>query len=1051
MATLCSILSLKAQEPISNKSPQKQTIKGKVISAANGEALIGAIIKNIATSQNVISDSNGEFTLTLPNGHYTLAINYLGYKPQTISIQVPLKKLLIITLEVDEQSLREVEIVSTGYQDIPKERATGSFTQIGAKTLNRNVGINILDRLEGITNGLLVNKNLNGNNAKISIRGRSTIFANTNPLIVLDGFPYEGTIEQINPADVETINILKDAAAASIWGTRAGNGVIILTSKKGQKNKQPAIEVSSTLSISDKPDLYYKPQISSTDYIDLEAYLFSKGAYASSINRSYAPISIAVEIFNSRKNKQITAADSAAQINLLKTNDIRKDLERYAYRNSSHQQYQLNLSGGGENNLYYISGGYDKSLENLITNSYDRLTLNANNSFSFFKDRLELTSNLSFTNSHTNTKSDSYVPYSPYERLADNNGNSLPSVKNLRLTYAEKAGNGKLLDWLYRPKDELVSNTLDQLDQYKIKVGLKYKLVDNLYLDANYQFLREKNSKEINRDLNSYYTRDQINQYSSISDDLVSRVIPLGNIVSTKDIDLTTKIIRFQLNYNKKIATDHEFNVIAGYEGGDERTNNLNLTLYGYDPETKGNGNETINPLISYPLFYRPAVNQKIPLAPYQNQFINITQSYYVNASYSYLNRYILSGSSRRDESNLFGVNANQKGVPLWSVGFAWIINQLPYLKLRATYGYNGNVDKTTSGYLTATTGGLINEWGSEYSLILNPPNPALRWEKVKTWNLGLDFSLKNNRINGSIEAYKKDAMDLIGNSPIAMQSGLTEFKGNGANLQTKGIDLILNTRNIVNEFQWATTFILNFNTDKITSYKIKQASNFYIVQGNYQNPLQGYPYNAVYSFPSAGLDATGNPQGYLNGVASKDYSAITGLLDPSQIKYHGSASPKYFGSLINTFYYKQFELSFNILYKLGYYFRRGNVFTGGANNLSYTNLGNFEDRWKKPGDELITKIPSLIYPNNNQRQDFFQYSEDLVERGDHIRLQDLRLSYHFWDKTANSILKKAQLFLYAKNLGILWRKNSLGIDPDYGTSGLPQSLSCSIGINFNL
>ena len=1030
-------------------------IHGRVIDE-NGKGLQGAVIRIKDSNKTAVTESDGYFILASVDDRATLVISYLGYEPQEVKAQ---EEIGTIKLKPSAGELNEVAVYSTGYQDIPKERATGAFTQVDNKTINRSVGVNILDRLDGVTSGLLLNKNLtNGaNNATVSIRGRSTLFANAEPLIVLDGFPYEGTINQINPADINTIDVLKDAAAASIWGTRASNGVIVITTKKGKNNQKLTIGLSSTLTIGNKPNLYYTPQISSSDFIDLEKFLFLKGYFNSRINSGYAPISQAVEILNLEKNNTISNLEANARLNTLKTYDIRSDLNHYLYRTSVNQQYGLNISGGNENNRYYISGGYDKNLENSISNNYDRLTLNANNTFSLLKNKIEISEDINFSSSKTNSRYTSYTPTSPYDRLADAQGNSLPVVDNLRLAYVDTVGHGKLLDWHYRPKDELAGNMPTQLTQYKIKLGINYKILNGLNLSANYQYLKETNDQKIQTDLNSYYTRNLINKYSSITDGVINYNIPLGNFFEENLSTIISKIFRVQINYIKKIATDHEINAIAGYEGGDSRTSTNQQDLYGYDPGTQTNENSTINPLNFYPYYYQQLFSSQIQTAPSTREFINITQSYYANASYIYRKRYIVSGSARRDESNLFGVKSNQKGVPLWSTGLAWIINQesfynadwLPSLKLRATYGFNGNLDKTTTGLLTVQNYGFVlnNPFGSSYSTIINPPNPTLQWEKVKTWNLGLDYTFRNNRISGSLDIYQKNGDDLIGNSPIAMQSGVTEFKGNNANLRTKGLDLTLNSRNLTGEFKWFTSFLLNYSRDKVISYKIKPSYNYEIASSNYSNPLIGYPYYSIFSFPSAGLDKTGAPQGYFNGIISKNYSKILLTLDPSQLKFNGSASPIYFGNIINTFNYKNLELSINVVYKLDYYFRRLNVFSGST--VVY-NVSNYTNRWQKPGDELVTRIPALRYPSGLSNN-FFNYSEDLVERGDHIRLQDIRLSYQLLGNIlSKSPFKNAKIFIYGRNLGILWRANKNHVDPDYGTSSIPQSFSCSLGVNFS-
>ncbi|MES2456369.1 MAG: SusC/RagA family TonB-linked outer membrane protein [Bacteroidota bacterium] len=1032
-------------------------VRGRVVDST-GNALAGATVKIKGTNRVVITNNDGVFSLTDVDEKAMLVISYTGYENKEIVVS---ENLGNIGLTSSTGILEEVAVVSTGYQTLPKERATGSFTTINEKTLNRSVGINILDRLDGVASGLILNRNLRGNNnSKISIHGRSTLFAGAEPLIVLDGFPYDGTIDQINPADITSINLLKDAAASSIWGARSGNGVIVITTKRGSKNQDLSIGLVSTLTVGQKPDLFYTPQMSSSEYIELEQFLFNKGFYNSRFNNPYNIVSPAVEIFNQRKNKIITSADSAQRINELKSYDVRNEQEKYFYRPKVYQQYQLNLNGGNGKHSYYMSGGYDKNLENLVSDSYDRLTLTANNTFNLFQDKLEISADVNFISSNTKTNN-AYVPYTPYDRLKDENENSLAVVRDFRMSYVDTAGRGNLLDWHYRPLDELDPNSVLKLNQYRIKTGINYKILDGLNISANYQYLNENRNRALLEDQNRYNTRNSINRYSSISGNTVNRVIPLGSYFNQSKGDLVSKIFRAQLNFNR-VFNDHEINAIGGYEGADRRSSLSGQDLYGYDPETMTHANATINPTNFYKYYYSFG-SSNISTAPVLSGITEINQSYFVNTSYAYKKRYILSGSARRDESNLFGVKTNQKGVPLWSVGLAWNVdnedfynvNWLPKLKVRATYGYNGNLDRTTTAYLASIDLGLVNEWGSRYSQITSPSNPSLRWEKIKTLNLGIDFGSVNDRITGSIDLYEKNAEDLISNSPVAFQTGVGEFRGNTADLHTKGFDFVLNTRNLIDRFIWNTSLLLNFNRDKVTSYKVKQSSNLALVINNFANPLEGYPYHALFSFPSAGLDAIGKPLGYFNGELTNNLSKIMNTFDLNQVKYHGSASPSMFGSLMNTIEFERFELSFNVTYKFDYFFRRLNVFSGsnfGTSAASVYRLGDFDKRWKQPGDEFITNIPALLYPSTAAQNDFFLNSSELVERADNIRLRDVRLSYSIQPQLLEKIaIKKATFFVYGQNCGLLWTANKLGLDPDFGTTLIPLAFNLSLGINISL
>jgi TonB-dependent SusC/RagA subfamily outer membrane receptor len=400
VATLCLNFNTRAQNQKPLPLPNSQAILGKIISSITGEALPGAIIKVTTANHTTVSNDKGEFILTLSNGTYNISISHLNYKTKNTSIQVPLKDPLVIALDNDDKNLQEVEIVSTGYQNIPKERATGSFTLIDNKTLNRTVSPDILSRLKGVTNGLLFSdRNQAGNELGISVRGRSTIFSNTTPLVIVDNFPFEGDLNSLNPDMIESVTILKDAAAASIWGVRAGNGVIVITTKKGRLNQKPVISIKGDLTIGAKPDLYYRPQLTSSEYINIEQFLFDKGAYNAIIDNGYEVISPVIEILQKIKLNPSYALQGTADINAFRNIDSRDQYSDYFIRNSAQQRYFTDLTGGGTNQSYYFSAGYDNNIASTVGQSDSRITLKGSNTYSLFNNRIKINTDVSFSKS----------------------------------------------------------------------------------------------------------------------------------------------------------------------------------------------------------------------------------------------------------------------------------------------------------------------------------------------------------------------------------------------------------------------------------------------------------------------------------------------------------------------------------------------------------------------------------------------------------------------------------------------------------------------------
>lgn len=1039
-------------------------IKGKIVNE-QGDPIHGATITVKGSNQQTSTNENGEFKLTQVNEiDLNIVVTSINYESEEVSYQG--EPELNVQLKQRISELDKVQVVSTGYQKISKDKSPGSFVKIDNELLNRRVSTNILDRLEGITSGLVFNKNVDKavNQSTMSIRGRTTIYANAEPLIVVDKFPYTGDINNINPNDVESITVLKDADAGSIWGAYSGNGVIVITTKKGKYNQPLRVSINSNVLVGQKPDLYYPQVLSSSDYIDVEKYLFGEGRYNKDISDPTKPVlSPAVEIMAKVRAKLIDSLEGERQLDELRGIDKRKDLNKYFYRNTINQQYALSASGGSSNNNYYFSLGYDKNLANLVRNDYDRITLTANNSFSGFKKKLELNTGVIYTESRdkNNNRESSNIIY-PYLDLVDDFGNALTIPRDIRQSYKDIAGKDTLLDWNYKPYNELkYSDNSTKTTDYRINADAKYTILKGLDVSILYQYNKGFVELEDYKSQQTYYTRNYINQFTDVSSGQVVRRVPLGGILDQTTKQYEAHNTRAQINYdhswyNHKQNKHHQVTAMAGAEVRGIKTYYDILRLYGYNKDMPSSSGVIYDSLFS--MYYAPFTSKKIEFKNLNRSEADRYISYYLNAKYIFQRRYILSGSIRKDESNLFGVSTNQKGVPLWSVGASWEMNQenfyhlgwLPFLKLRITNGYKGNVDKTVSAFTTARNDNQSN-WQTQVASIVNPPNPSLRWEKNHMLNFGIDFSFKNSILEGSLEYYIRKGTDLIGYSPLDPTTGVTIFRGNTADMKGKGVDIVLRSKNINKRIKWFSTFLLSYVADKVTSYKVPQSAIWYYADPQYMSPMIGKPLYSIFSFKWMGLNPqTGDPQGYFNKEASVDYNAIINSAELSDLIYRGSANPTYFGSLRNNFSFKELDLSFTITYKMGYYFRRNSInyidlFSGSSPGYS-----DYEFRWKNPGDENYTTVPSMIYDASGPRSTFYKYSDVLVEKGDHIRLQDIQLSYQLNKNERKWLpMNHMRFYVYANNLGILWKANKKRIDPDF-ISGIPNPKTIAAGLNID-
>jgi TonB-linked SusC/RagA family outer membrane protein len=1048
-------------------------LKGLVFSGNDMAVLPRATIRNSNDGKQTVTDGQGHFELTTADTSGVLTVSFVGFKPMTIVYNRTHIGPFRVGLIPLESELKEV-VVSTGYQTLPQERANGSFAQIDNQLLNRRVSTDILSRLEGVVPDLLFNRNtINGSAGQvdISIRGQNTLFANSQPLVVVDGFPYDGDLNNINPNDIQSITVLKDASAASIWGVRSGNGVIVLTTKKGKQNQPLAIEFNANATLGNRPNLFYsKNYISSPDYIAIEQTLFNKGYYDATLQTGYTPVSPAVQLMAEERAGTITAAAMSSQLAALGKNDIRQDETNYLYRHSLNQQYNLNLRGGGDKSDYFVSLGDDKDNSFYDGNGNHRYTLNSRINFYPAKN-LDISLGDSYIENFTQNNNplteygDLGIGTSgiyPYAILKNPDGTAAAIAKDYATSYTQTIGQGKLLDWGYRPLDELQNaDNENKLIDNRFNFGAGYKFLKDFKIDLKYQYEHSTSNQSNYYSTNTYYTRNLINQYSTINQDgTISYGIPVGGILQEADNSFTSQDARAQLNFDHTWNFKHQLTAIVGSEISSTSTKVDDFTAYGYDKET-GSSVADINYNSSFGLLPRGSgtVPNTLGFGGTTDNFI----SYFSNAAYSYLGRYTFSVSGRIDKSNLFGVNTNQKSVPLYSLGAGWEINKedfyhiewLPYLKLRATYGYNGNINKTATAVTTIMQRSNNYDSGDAYNVIANPGNPELRWERDRMINFGIDYALKSQVISGTLEVYYKRGIDLFGNSLLPPSTGLLSFFGNTADTKGNGFDVTINSKNISGpKFRWTTNFILSHVIDNVSKYDLTATSSNYITFSNSSTilPLTGKPLFGLYSYKFGGLThETGDPQGYLNGKLSTDYANIISNTSVGNMQFEGSSRPTTFGSLRNNFSYQSLSLSVNINYKLNYYFRKSTYTSSG--------LGENEDyysRWQKPGDELKTNVPSVQYPPYTTDRDlFYAYSSALIDKGDHIRLQDISLSYDF-DRSAKNRLpfKHLQVYGYINNVAILWRANHDGLDPDLSTNftnsySLPRTFS--LGVKANL
>lgn len=1031
-----------------------------VVTDDKGLPLSGVQIELLGTKIWSSSDEEGNFQIELVGKYRKLRFKHLAYNPSDRIVEDS-DRLLHISLVPVHIRIEDVDVVYSGYQAISKERATGSFSSVDKRLLDKQVGSTIMERLPVIANGLTYDETTDARGS-FKVRGISSINGPKEPLIVLDNFPFEGDISTINPNDIENVTILKDAAASSIWGARAGNGVIVITTKKNKLGQSVKINAASQVGVGTKPDLMAIPEIRSGDYIDLEAFLFDEGHYDGRINDdNRAPLTPVLDLLLNKGAGIITEGDYQEQIAKLKRTDLRQEFLDHIYTRSSEQQYYVGIQGGGENFGWLASSGYDKSYSNLKA-ANNRFNMRVQNQY-VPSDRFRFTSEIYLTNTSGHSGRPSYgnVPFGgyqlyPYASLLDDKGmhNAIPQ---LRREYTDSQTD--LLNWDYYPIAESeLTKAETKLTDLIINTGADVSIYKGLGLDIKYQHKRQQYDTYQIRDGDSYYARNLINRFSQGAGASIKRNIPLGSILDQSVTALVSNSLRSQLNYSK------DWNIgsliaLGGMEVRSVLDQGKDSRLYGLDRDIL-----TVTP-VDYVTPYVDYVTGNYYYIPNGDKLDGKTTRFvsaYFNSSYTHSDKYTVSASFRRDASNLFGVNTNDKWNLLWSAGTSWEVSKesffdlgaVPYLRLRATYGLSGNIDPGMSAVTTIRYVGTSNYTvGAPMARPLNYANPELKWETVATTNIGLDFRIYNF-LTATVDYYRKSGKDLFGRQTLDPTLGIgTSILKNVAKMKGAGIDLSFNSTNLARvKFRWTTTLNLNYNKDEVVDYFLPNEAPDALVSGTSVSAIKGRPVYALHSFAWAGLDpVTGDPMGYFNGEVSKEYQKILGSeSSPESLYFHGPSIPRYYGSLSNSFTIGSFGIDVNISYKAGHYFRRDaidyySLINRGVGHLEYA------DRWQKPGDEVHTNVPSMVYPHSDiQRDAFYQNASINSEKAGFLRLNYINVDYSF--KWWNSDGGKGNVFVNARNLGLLWRANKKGIDPEYAgryATRPPMVITTGIRLNF--
>jgi TonB-linked SusC/RagA family outer membrane protein len=1004
---------------------QQRTITGKVIDGS-GNPIPNATVLIKETNAGTSTQSDGTFSITVSPNSKTIIFSAVGMQPVTFSIGN--KGVINVTMEANDKNLSEVVVVGYGTQK--KSTATSSIVKVGGDKLENKPMVSVDQMLQGAAAGLQSTATTGqpGANQPIRIRGiGSFTYGGAQPLYIIDGVqinsgdlsngngvttsgtggfninPSTNVLATINANDIESISVLKDAAATSIYGSRGANGVIVITTKSGKQGKATIrVDVEAGNSHVILPPDAGRP-LRAADWLMLLKESMKNAAYSdatiASTLRSYG--------------------DSSG---------IDTDWLGLVTRTGTQQQVNLSASGGENKIKYFLSGGYFKQEGTTIGTDLKRITGNLKVSYAV-SDKITLTTKISVGNVLQN----SALASSGSSGGGGYFGNPNYVALTLRPTQAAynadgsiniNTGNNTGFPSHYNPMYiaahdkrwlKAIQGLANQLLEYKIINGLKFtsNMGVQYVTDEEYQFNNpyHGDASGSSGEGISYYTRNFLWDWTN------------------------------QLDYHYDIMPDRKF--FVDVKGGYETIKNDYYRQI---------GDVTNFPNYDYYLSVNGATSTNGKVSGSNYSF----QGYFSSATFSYNDRYSLYGSFRRDGSSRFG-STNRWG-NFASVGAAWNVSNedffkivqpyVSYLKLRASYGNNGNAE--IGNYTWRQQFGYGNNYngiaGGQFN---NIGNGGLTWEKNKQQDVGFDIGFFNNRLNVTFDYYKRITKDALLNLNISRTSGFTGFISNVGDLENKGIELTINATPVQSkDFKWDVNFNFTHNTNKVTKLPAgdqynPQSSTFYLREGK-----------SMYSFYTrawAGVDpADGAAQWYTDSsrtATTKTRSAASLFLVGK------SADPKYYGGFGNTFTYKDFSLNFDFYYNYGNYFSEtyAQYFLDGL----YATRGKYAlnlNRWQKAGD--VTDVPKYVYGLSNTNSG----SDRTLFKGDYIRLRNIQAMYRLSSKAFLDKMHISTLNVYVRGTN-LWRKTydkNLVNDPEQGILGLNQqqllpSKSFTVGVNITL
>ena len=1068
---------------------QERTITGVVVDAdLNNDPLPGATISVATAGSRVetgaVSDYEGRFTLKVDSLTKSFTVRYLGYQTQTVNI-IAGKSEYTIALKSDAKVVGEV--VVTGYQKIDRRKLTASVTSVNISDEKIGAVKSIDQALSGQIAGLsaISSSGAPGAPVKIRIRGTASLNGSQEPLWVLDGMPMEGTdipnmedlkdidniyqtsIAGINPADIDNITVLKDAAATAIYGARAANGVIVITTKRGKAGK-PNISFSSKFTFSPKSNIDKLNMLNSNEKVNLELELLRSGYSYREGKGDVSKILTSLGELSTFKASGWNSLSTNAQEQINQLRNINTNWNDILFRDVFNQEYNLSLSGGSEKANYYTSVGYYDEMGTVKGVKNNRFNLSLKTDYrinnmlkvgaSVFANQRKQNSYLTDTNGFTNPVY--------YSRLA--NPYTQPFNADGSYVYDTNIQGREDSSLDFNIFEERANTSNVRTDKSLMTIfDAELKINSNLKLTTQFGLQQDAYTLDKYAGENNYAMRKEKLFATYSYSDGKRTFLPTGGMHKMTEAHTSQWTWKAMAEFNKRFNSIHDLELMLGTEVRRLKTTSLYSAAYGYDNRTL-----TTQPVI----FPTEDLARQYPLHSETN-LENAYVSWFATGSYTLLSRYTFGASVRWDGSDVFGVAKKYRFLPLYSLSGLWRVSNEPFIQnssaskwlnnlaLRASYGLQGNIDKNTSPYLIGTFDKVTVLPGNVETVIKaeTAPNPNLRWEKTANVNLGLDISLFDNIINLSADYYYRKSTDLIGTRMLPLETGFASTVINWASMKNQGLEIALSTRNIkTKDFTWTTNLNLGFNSNTVLRETVAQNATY--------PSREGHPVGAIFAYETAGLDAQGYPVFVASDgskVSAEDLlklnshgaSTLTAEQQRNLYKYMGTTDPKVSGGFINTFEYKDWQLGVNFIFNLGMKVRVRPSYSPATFDRGLNTNRDILNRFttdNPAGRYAILMEKNVRVPEYIQYSEYNLYSmlDTWVRDNSYWRLQSLRLGYKLPGKLLTKVgIKSASLSLEARNLFAIASNYDNYLDPE--TMGnpfaqpIPKSFILGINVQF--